>query len=812
MRPGRPPSWSNSSGEGVEVKIIGTPGAWADPLLAGGATVDSDTYQDYAARLDEEDVLQWRFGPGYSHFHPVAESISTMSAAPYVVSGIDGPGNHAVANGTPHWENHMELGGQLCYLPDSGLDAGLALAIPSVVYRDPDTNPLDRPGVFDYRVNYTAGSYTAIAVQSNPDKAITNGGWNAIQGSTARIPIAAARARCLWPMAGIVAFKGGLIGVAACGNDANHTTQTGSLGFPAIKLGANKVPTACAMTLNREFALVTCWDTSTETGHLAVLAVEANPISDGEGAHFLGATFVWGLPNWGGLRAMKLLGYVDLPFKAPMMVEATADYSSTSGRGWDQNVGLSFSTQLERDWWHNGSGKCLKRAARAGYAIVASRAESKVCFIDLQPLYQYYRTMYFTTSGNYTLTQSTGAADSQWPYTFSFAPAQIPTIVTTLNINSPTSVLAGFARPWESYAPPYADMNTGNLSQFSSTTGTVSASTVQKQSGTHGLRVNPSGSTVSSAKINTSYQTSRSVRGIFGFYAATLPASGTVEIMKFFRTVDNSIIRLSSAGILTVLDRNKTVRGTGSTTITTGQWYRFEVLYVPATTSVAVTVKVNGVTDISASWSETPVSIDSAYFGALTHTAAVDLYFDNMGFEPDEPWIWEDEPYKHRAFVGTFDEGIKVYDVGNLVEEDFGSKDTPSVVTTLDVGNNINTMLSTYHSYTGRVNPSFIYCLSRGDNRIIELNGNTNATISTFRDSRIVDPATIAGSSDGLWGIQLGFFAVHVLDFSSKSVRNYVKYLQYTVEAAPAQDLNWYFGHSTTIPGKPIALSIAELP
>jgi hypothetical protein len=84
------------------------------------------------------------------------------------------------------------------------------------------------------------------------------------------------------------------------------------------------------------------------------------------------------------------------------------------------------------------------RAASAGYAIVLSRAEGKVAFIDLEPLFQYFRTMYFTTPENFALTQNEGDAPDQWPFAFSFAPEATPVVQEVLDVSQPTSVATGF--------------------------------------------------------------------------------------------------------------------------------------------------------------------------------------------------------------------------------------------------------------------------------------------------------------------------------------------------------------------------------
>jgi hypothetical protein len=411
---------------------------WKDPLIDATGTVISAVYQDYAARLNQEDVLDWRFGSG-----PLSASISNLAqAATTDVNGIWGPGsNHAIASatgGNAFWYGAM---GPLLYLPDAGGDAGIAGAVGAASYAP--NYPTDTDLVFDFNTRWVHGvgnyNYIPYTLGFNPDLAISDGGW-----SSPSRPVAVARARNTQHTSAFVAFRNGLIGFAATAGSGVITGGV-SATFASVQLPAGKVPTAICTTPNNEFVLVTVWDTGTEQGQLAVIAVEGNPPGDNAGTFFIGTHWLWGLPNWPYARAMKLLGYVDLPMKAPMMVDASSDLTQVGGRGYTDNNALNLGLQAERNIWFNETGSVLKQAAQTGYAVVGSRAENKVCFVNMQPLYQFYRTMYFTTSGNYTATQSAGPAANQWPHAFSFASAQIPTVVATLDIAQPTAVLAGIA-------------------------------------------------------------------------------------------------------------------------------------------------------------------------------------------------------------------------------------------------------------------------------------------------------------------------------------------------------------------------------
>src|SRR5207244_8805280 len=79
--------------------------------------------------------------------------------------------------------------------------------------------------------------------------------------------------------------------------------------------------------------------------------------------------------------------------------------------------------------------------SKAGYAVVISKSENKAAFIDLQPLFQYYKAMYFGARSDFDRTRNLGAAANQWPYTFDYAPAQSPLVVKVIDLaDHPTAV------------------------------------------------------------------------------------------------------------------------------------------------------------------------------------------------------------------------------------------------------------------------------------------------------------------------------------------------------------------------------------
>lgn len=150
---------------------------------------------------------------------------------------------------------------------------------------------------------------------------------------------------------------------------------------------------------------------------------------------------------------MKLLGFVDLPFAAPTSVDVSNNLVLQNPRGFSDNDDPArgdLSRQSARDLWRgtdpiypNGEVR-WHQTASAGYAVVASRAEGKVSFVDMTPLYQYYRDMYLTTQTNFNRTTDASATDpNKWPFTFAAETRQRPVLVNTFAVAQLTSVNAG---------------------------------------------------------------------------------------------------------------------------------------------------------------------------------------------------------------------------------------------------------------------------------------------------------------------------------------------------------------------------------
>lgn len=258
--------------------------------------------------------------------------------------------------------------------------------------------------------------------------------------------------------------------------------------YMKVKLADGKVPTAIALTNSGEFALVTVWDTAAVKGQIAVVALadgcqwcSEKKESDWDRNWGQPRRAYHGLPGLGNYVSGKLVGYVDLPdtLKAPTEISATTGRSSNDyGR--------------VRDYWADGVDTPENRAkwldddqqglgiARTGMAVVISKSEKRAAFVDLRPLFDYYRTQYLKQSvaAFDAMIANRGDAPNQWPYAFSVAPAQTPTVVKVVDLpDAPTAVKVGLVAPYRALIATQNgtlrvfDLGTGYMDQKVATTG-----------------------------------------------------------------------------------------------------------------------------------------------------------------------------------------------------------------------------------------------------------------------------------------------------------------------------------------------------
>jgi hypothetical protein len=318
-----------------------------------------------------------------------------------------------------------------------------------------------------------------------------------------------------WCLESIAAFQNGLLAMAIGSNTAMNKATT--------QLASGLVPTAVAVTNSSEFALVTVWDTVNLRGRVAVVALAGLCNGCSVSQPDMGSSY-WGewravhpgFANLGNVGFMKVLGYVDLPgMKAPTDISVTTGWDPRAGRTVDVATGkqyvnaydLPLSEEANRRSFLSGTNS--KAYAKAGVAVVVSKSEQKVAFIDLKPLFAYYQNMYLASAANYNRTTNLGYGAGQWPFVFSEETSQIPTVIKTIGISQrPTAVKAYLwgdtRRAW--IATQDGTLHIYDLGDYP-TAGSGSAESI-RETGTVAVGKNPtalvySRSTGKSAELNT---------------------------------------------------------------------------------------------------------------------------------------------------------------------------------------------------------------------------------------------------------------------------------------------------------------------
>lgn len=306
-----------------------------------------------------------------------------------------------------------------------------------------------------------------------------------------------------WCVNSIVAFQDGTI--------ANARGSNTALNQAILKLDANMVPTAVAVSNSAEFAMVTVWDTVNQRGRVAVIALTGlcNGCSVAEPAReqYWGE---WkeahpGLANLGNIGYMKLLGYVELPgMTAPTEIAISTGWNPWEGRTSDERDNLPLSTESNRQTFMDG-GVNQNAYAKTGMAVVISKTDRKAAFIDLRPLFQYYKKMYFGTSGNFNSTRNVGNGANQWPFPFSAASEQVPQVVKTVTFDRPPTAVK--LQLWGSNPRAWVATEEGALRIFSlgnymATAGGGAPDQIQ-QTGAVAVGANPTSISHYRAEVNT---------------------------------------------------------------------------------------------------------------------------------------------------------------------------------------------------------------------------------------------------------------------------------------------------------------------
>lgn len=238
----------------------------------------------------------------------------------------------------------------------------------------------------------------------------------------------------------VAVFEDGIIG--PCGTATAHGGVDWPLGV--TQLPPTKVPTGgITLTSSNEFVLVNVLDTTTNRGQIAVIAAEAKWLK----YH----TWGWiGLPSQGSYSAFKILGYIDLPFVADAIVAASngmwlgpgttdkkvmSEIDITQGRVSATDPGTRFKLR-EGGMAFFGYWKMI---ATGGYAMASSKADGKVAWVDLKPLFAFFRYAYLDEVQQPITLQ--GLADGTFPPQLS--ELTLPKVTATMDFPKVSSILAG---------------------------------------------------------------------------------------------------------------------------------------------------------------------------------------------------------------------------------------------------------------------------------------------------------------------------------------------------------------------------------
>lgn len=443
-------------------------GQWRELILNNNGTLNQSEYRRVAANYNSAEIMDYRLGPTAADFGNASntapalwgpDQTSGFGLWPFGTLPTSNPGEREKCvdpSRLPRSEaeeqargmkgNAWLVGGAFAYLPDSNAGADYRMGVGN--FKGADGNVFDTGGLCMRMFAQWEGDWwvrNGIAAPTNPE----------IRDAVAQrrpdlppVPIAIARGRANASQMGFAAFRDGTILPTLAGNSgAEFFDGTG------IRLPDGMVPTAMAVTPGNEFLVVTVWDTNTLTGKLAFIVLRPREMAVGNPSQTPNTRWYWGAPGSWTIRGMKLLGFVDLPYAAPTSVDVSTNLVLQNTRGNNQNDDPArgdLSRQSARDLWRGvdpvfPSGELQwHQMATAGYAIVASRAEGKVSFVDMAPLYQYYRDMYLTTQANFNRTVDASITDpNKWPFTFSVESRQRPTVLSTIDVAQPTSVSAG---------------------------------------------------------------------------------------------------------------------------------------------------------------------------------------------------------------------------------------------------------------------------------------------------------------------------------------------------------------------------------
>lgn len=193
----------------------------------------------------------------------------------------------------------------------------------------------------------------------------------------------------------------------------------------------------------------------------------------------------------------------------------------------------------------------------------------------------------------------------------------------------------------------FCGFETGDFAECESTAGTLSVQGTTVRTGGYALQVNPvttasgyarvkglaADGSVADASVANSY-----IR--FYFQYATKPATNSERVLLVWATAAayKLDIRLNSAGKILVYNRFVSLIGTSTTTLSSGTWYRVEVLCGTGT-SASWAMKINGTTELSGTadlHTSNAIYLDFGKNGDQ-FGQSLDVFFDDI--------TWDDAAY-----------------------------------------------------------------------------------------------------------------------------------------------------------------------
>lgn len=407
-------------------------GAIIPPVVSGGGGTGSTS----------GDVLVDRLGLSSSGYDHTGESAFPDQYLRAVVSTPGGSYRSYTSEGLGTWNvdagDYSSTEAQVAYVGDNALvidksgawSANDGIGLSRLTVENMSNSSL---GIFPQAVAMPA-SYVGEWMQSNHQDETTIGH-----------PIGIARAYGHWTNGGMIVFSNGFV--------ASDGTSTAYC-LLRFQMETGKKPTAIALTSSSEFTLITCIDTATGAGQLAVYANYTGKRLQSEGGI---SSFYhdWpephpGLPSIGNFVGAQLLGYVDLGMNFPTGVSAVASRTSDRINAADGNAGTlgdkDLSLQTTRDEFTTGNNTTF--ISTWGFAVVISKTENKAVYVDMTAMFAGYKTQYTTTQVLYDATLPPSGAnywqeykDCAWPPRFADKPAWVPTVTATIAVTAPTAVI-----------------------------------------------------------------------------------------------------------------------------------------------------------------------------------------------------------------------------------------------------------------------------------------------------------------------------------------------------------------------------------